>query len=89
MSEQGDNPIPSQQDIAAVLAALVAGDRWLCADTAAAHLGQMPRKTFLEFACQPGFPAPLKVGKRRMWRKSELDTWAEKLRAAQQRQRAA
>lgn len=71
-----------------LIAALVNGDRWLCAGAGAAYLGQMPKKTFLAFACQPGFPVALRVGKRRMWRKSELDEWAERQRAAQGRQRA-
>ena len=74
--------------VAEILAALVNGDRWLCAGAGAAYLGQMPKKTFLAFACQPGFPVALRVGKRRMWRKSELDEWAERQRAAQARQRA-
>ena len=52
------------------------------------HLLQMRNGTFLAFACQSGFPVALKVGKRRMWRKSELDEWAERQRAAQARQRA-
>lgn len=72
----------------ALIAALVNGDRWLCAGAGAAYLGQMPKKTFLAFACQPGFPVALRVGKRRMWRKSELDEWAERQRVAQARQRA-
>lgn len=75
--------------VAEILAALVNGDRWLCAGAGAAYLGQMPKKTFLAFACQPGFPVALRVGKRRMWRKSELDEWAERQRAAQWRQKAA
>lgn len=75
--------------VAEILAALVNGDRWLCAGAGAAYLGQMPKKTFLAFACQPGFPVALRVGKRRMWRKSELDEWAERQRAVQSRQRAA
>lgn len=76
-------------DVVAILAAMVEGERWLCADAAAAYLGQMPRKTFLEFAAKPGFPAPARIGKRRVWRKSELDDWAERLRARQQREKAA
>jgi hypothetical protein len=82
VNDQADN-------VAEILAALVNGDRWLCAGAGAAYLGQMPKKTFLAFACQPGFPVALKVGKRRMWRKSELDAWAEKQRTIQSRQRAA
>lgn len=78
----------AEQHLVALIAALVNGDRWLCAGAGAAYLGQMPKKTFLAFACQPGFPVALRVGKRRMWRKSELDEWAERQRAAQARQRA-
>ena len=78
----------ARQDLLELIAALVNGDRWLCAGAGAAYLGQMPKKTFLAFACQPGFPVALRVGKRRMWRKSELDEWAERQRAAQVRQRA-
>lgn len=78
----------ADQRLLELIAALVNGDRWLCAGAGAAYLGQMPKKTFLAFACQPGFPVALRVGKRRMWRKSELDEWAERQRAAQRRQRA-
>lgn len=78
----------ARQDLLELVAALVNGDRWLCAGAGAAFLGQMPKKTFLAFACQPGFPVALRVGKRRMWRKSELDEWAERQRGAQGRQRA-
>ena len=78
----------ARQDLLELIAALVNGDRWLCAGAGAAYLGQMPKKTFLAFACQPGFPVALRVGKRRMWRKSELDEWAERQRVAQARQRA-
>ncbi len=78
-----------QTEIVELLAALVGGDRWLSAASAAAYLGQMPKKTFLEQAAKPGFPRPTQYGKRRMWRKSELDQHAEKIRDAQQRQRAA
>ena len=75
----------THQELLELVAALVNGDHWLCAGAGAAYLGQMPKKTFLAFACQPGFPVALKVGKRRMWRKSELDAWAEKQRAIQAR----
>lgn len=73
----------------AVLASMLEGDRWLCADAAAVHLGQMPRKTFLAIAAEPGFPAMVKLGKRRVWRKSEIDAFMEQRQAMQQRQRAA
>lgn len=83
-----DDPRDSDNHLVELVAALVNGDRWLCAGAGAAYLGQMPKKTFLAFACQPGFPVALRVGKRRMWRKSELDEWAERQRVAQARQRA-
>lgn len=78
----------TRQDLLELVAALVNGDRWLCAGAGAAYLGQMPKKTFLAFACQPGFPVALRVGKRQMRRKSELDERAERQRAAQGRQKA-
>lgn len=83
-----DDLCHSDSHLVELLAALVNGDRWLCAGAGAAYLGQMPKKTFLAFACQPGFPVALRVGKRRMWRKSELDEWAERQRAAQGRRKA-
>lgn len=65
----------------ALIAALVAGDRWLSADAAAVFLGMvspsgMPnRRGFLErVACRPDFPEPNPVT--RSWKKSELDEWA-------------
>jgi predicted DNA-binding transcriptional regulator AlpA len=68
----------------AVLAALVAGGRWLSAGGCAAHLGlfnaksQVNRRGFLErVACRPSFPAPLVIGNEKKWRKSEVDRWAE------------
>lgn len=72
----------------ALIAALVAGDRWLCADACAVHLGLRPtkdgkpnRRGFLErIACQPGFPQPLELGNEKSWRKSEVDEWADEQR---------
>ncbi|MGN6227120.1 MAG: hypothetical protein ACTHNM_06785 [Dyella sp.] len=64
-----------------LIAALVAGDRWLSADAAAVFLGMvsssgMPnRRGFLErVACRPDFPRPNPVT--RSWKKTELDAWA-------------
>ena len=85
MDSDTSNP---RQDLLEVIAALVNGDRWLCAGAGAAYLGQMPKKTFLAFACQPGFPVALRVGKRRMLRKSELDEWAERQRTIQSRRKS-
>ena len=78
----------ARQDLLELVAALVNGDRWLYAGAGAAYLGQMPKQTFLAFACQPGSSVALRVSKRRMWRKSELDEWAERQRAAQCRRKA-
>lgn len=65
----------------ALIAALVAGDRWLSADASAVYLGMMTpkgepnRRGFLErVACRPDFPKPNPVT--RSWKKSELDEWA-------------
>ena len=65
-----------------LLAAMITGDRWLSADACAAFLGGVKRRTFLErIACLPGFPAPAKiVGAGKLWRKSEVDAWAEQHR---------
>lgn len=65
-----------------VRAALADGDRWLSAYAAAIHLGMMDSsggvklRSFLDLAATPTFPEPLRIGKNRMWRKSEIDTWA-------------
>lgn len=66
-----------------MIAALVAGDRWLNADACAVYLGLVTpkgapnRRRFLErVACLPGFPRPLEVGSQKAWKKSEVDDWA-------------
>jgi predicted DNA-binding transcriptional regulator AlpA len=65
-------------EIVAVLAALVQGDRWLSADACAAYLGQIKRRTFLEsIACLPDFPKAMPLGKVKVWKKSEIEEWAE------------
>lgn len=69
----------------AVIAALVGGDRWLNADACAVYLGLRAtkrgdpnRRAFLErVACRPGFPKPLEIGAEKVWKKSEVDEWAE------------
>jgi len=73
----------ADSDTLAVLAALIAGDRWLNADAAAVHLGMISangapnRRGFLERAAsRADFPAPLLIGQERKWRKSEIDRWA-------------
>jgi len=65
----------------AMIAALVAGDRWLNADACAVFLGMLTpagrpnRRGFLErVACRPDFPSPNSVT--RSWKKSEVDEWA-------------
>lgn len=68
-------------DPVALIAALVAGDCWLSADACAAYLGGITRRTFLEtIACRPNFPAPLPLGKVKVWKKSEVETWASNYR---------
>jgi hypothetical protein len=73
--------IPDNDHHVALIAALVAGDRWLSADAAAVYLGMVSpsgapnRRGFLErVACRPDFPKPNPVT--RSWKKSELDEWA-------------
>lgn len=69
-----------RDDTVAMIAALVAGDRWLSADACAAFLGGIARRTFLEkVACRPDFPAPAKIlGTTKAWKKSEVDAWADR-----------
>jgi len=72
---------PTGPDAVAIIAALVAGDRWLSADACAAYLGGITRRTFLEtIACKPNFPKALPLGKVKAWKKSEVDQWAENYR---------
>lgn len=78
-----------EDPILAVVAAMIAGDRWLAADAAAVYMGQMPRQTFVQLSARPGFPVATWLGKRRVWKKSELDAYVERERVRQQRQRAA
>lgn len=65
----------------AMIAALVYGDRWLCADACALYLGMVTpkgapnRRGFLErVACRPDFPKQNPITK--SWKKSEIDEWA-------------
>lgn len=74
-------------DTLTMIAALVAGDRWLNADACAVHLGMITpggkpnRRGFLErIACRPDFPTPNPVTK--SWRKSEVDEWAQEQQRA-------
>ena len=74
---------PSTPDTVTLIAALVAGDRWLSADACAVYLGGIARRTFLEtIACLPTFPQALPLGKVNAWKKSEVDQWAENYRRA-------
>jgi hypothetical protein len=68
-----------------IIAALVAGDRWLSADACAVYLGMVTssgkcnRRGFLErVACRPDFPKANPVT--RSWKKSEVDNWASEQR---------
>ena len=75
-------------DTVALIAALVAGDRWLSADACAVYLGMVTpagkpnRRGFLErVACLPDFPKQTPIA--RSWKKSEVDDWAmERRRSA-------
>jgi predicted DNA-binding transcriptional regulator AlpA len=74
---------PTGPDAVTLIAALVAGDRWLSADACAAYLGGITRRTFLEtIACKPNFPQALPLGKVKAWKKSEVEQWADNYRRA-------
>jgi hypothetical protein len=77
----------SESEALALIAALVAGDRWLSADACAVYLGMVTpngkpnRRGFLErVACKPDFPVPLELGNQKSWKKSEVDEWAREQR---------
>lgn len=53
---------PAHQELTEILAALVNGDRWLCAGAEAAYLGRVPKKTYLAFACKCGAPPSSRSG---------------------------
>lgn len=81
------NPAIVDANVVALLAALVAGDRWMSADACAAYLGMVTpsgkvnRRGFLErVACQPDFPTGLELGNQKSWKKSEVDEWASEQR---------
>jgi hypothetical protein len=72
-------------DTLTMIAALVAGDRWLSADACAVYLGMVTpagkpnRRGFLErVSCRPDFPKANQVT--RSWKKSEVDEWATEQR---------
>lgn len=70
--DAADNELEQKQpsELAALLAAMIHGDRWLSASACAAYLGQIRRRTFLEnIACQPDFPQALPMGKVKTWNK--------------------
>jgi hypothetical protein len=80
-----------KDNTATLIAALVSGDRWLNADAAAVFLGlvtpdgQPNRRRYLEqVACKPGYPKPLQHGTQKVWKKSEIDLWAEEERRSNQ-----
>lgn len=89
MNADAMRDITEQRRSVALSAALSDGDRWLSPLASALHLGMMDAtgnvklRSFLALADKPGFPIPLEIGKNRMWRKSELDTWAEEQRRVQ------
>lgn len=71
----------ANNDTYVMIAAMVNGDRWLCADAAAIYLGMVSpqgkpnRRGFLErVACRPDFPKPNPIT--RSWKKSEVELWA-------------
>lgn len=73
--------VEEKTDTYAMIAALVAGDRWLSADACAVYLGMLTpqgkpnRRGFLErVACRTDFPKPNTIT--RSWKKSEVDLWA-------------
>jgi len=77
--------IIEKDDTLALIAALLAGDRWLSADACAVFLGMVTphgkpnRRGFLErVACRPDFPKANQVT--RSWKKSEIDAWAMRTR---------
>lgn len=67
------------------IAATLEGDRELDAEAAALVLGNLAPATFYQYAARPDFPRPVKIGKGRKWRRSELLAWADKERARQNR----
>lgn len=71
--------------VAAILAALIDGDRELDAEAAAIVLGNLPESTFYQYAARLDFPRPVKIGKGRKWRRSSLLEWADKERDRQNR----
>jgi len=80
-----DMTTEEKNDTFTMIAALVAGDRWLSADACAVYLGMLTpkgkpnRRGFLErVACRPEFPKPNQIT--RSWKKSEVDEWAMETR---------
>jgi predicted DNA-binding transcriptional regulator AlpA len=76
------NPHVAERDeTIALIAAMVNGDRWLSADSCWVFLGLKSKRVFLErVACNPSFPIPSKPAGTSVWRKSEVDTWADRQR---------
>lgn len=72
----------SADETVTLIAALVAGDRWLAADSCAVYLGLVTpdgkpnRRRFLErIASRPDFPKANPVTG--TWKKSQVDDWAD------------
>lgn len=77
--------ITENDETLTMIAALVAGDRWLSADACAVYLGMVTpagkpnRRGFLErVACRPDFPKSNPIT--RSWKKSEVGDWAMETR---------
>lgn len=66
------------------LAALVEGNRALGVEASALLLA-VPVGTFRQIAARPGFPRPVKIGKRLTYLRSELLEWWEAERGRQNR----
>jgi predicted DNA-binding transcriptional regulator AlpA len=72
-------------DLAAMISAALDGDRWLNSEAARAYLANMAERTFRQYSARPDFPRPVKLGKRLAWARSELQAWARREHAKQNR----
>lgn len=87
-SKMGNRMTPDIEHALTTLAALVEGDRALGVEASALLLA-IPVGTFRQIAAHPGFPQPVKIGKRLTYRRSELLEWWEAERMRQNRGRKA